>query len=570
MKPSPFLVVLAAVAAMLVLLGAYRSRQAGGVVPPDPVPTTNGVSAVPAPDTGRAAAGASVARGADDPLMAEALRLAGLPESMARQDEISAFARGLNDPSLCAAIATNLTRYGHALSGAALRRWVELDAPGVIRGYALATPQRDLRAANLEWTFRDYAAQDPVAALTLARSLPGLGQTERDRSVAAVLPALARIDPAGAAAELAKLPASIGASPAYEVYAGLAQTQSADTLFADAERLPGVARSSARQAVIKAAAQSDRAEAVRLWTAGGQSGMKHDLTRALFDGFRDAAVDPGVLARWFLTYAAEPGAESVRNEALSRYAEVDAAGARQVIAERPVFERDALNTAMADMLDPGAGLEFARQVTQVEDRRSALASVAQRLAVTDPETLLREVGTDVELAQVAQPAVVEALVYQDADRAAEYVRGLSADLRGEAAVALADRLADTHPGQAMSVAAELIDDPEQRDLAVARGYAAAIRTAGDARAALPSLPSGVDGDAVRGAAVSLLAYTHPDQALAIAQGIADGGQRANALHEALQGLARRASVADAQQILAGLGLDEAVTEQIRRQLSVGP
>ena len=170
------------------------------------------------------------------------------------------------------------------------------------------------------------------------------------------------------------------------------------------------------------------------------------------------------MAEWLLQHAPERGAESVRAEALSRLAEQDAASAHALLSQQPPGQRDSLAAAVASMLDPGAGLLFARQISREDQRLTAMAEVASRLASSDPAQLYAEVGKDPEFARAALSAVVDALVYEDSARATTYVASLPADLRGEAAIHLVERVSDTSPDRAITLAAALIPDPDARNL----------------------------------------------------------------------------------------------------------
>jgi len=499
-------------------------------------------------------------------IAAEASRLAALPPSLSRDAAVAAFIADLADPGVCASIATNLPAFGHSLVGAALRRWVELDAPGAIHEYALAAPQRDFRLANLGWMFRDYAEQDAAAALNFAKSLTGLTETERHSSVAATLPALARTNPDSAIAELRDLPASIAGGPAYEVYGELARQRSAADVFGEASELQGVARALAQQAVIKVAAAADPQAAVQLWFSA-DTAARHDLTRALADGFRDAGVEPKAMAEWLLQHAPERGADSVRAEALSRLAEQDAASAHALLSQQPPGQRDSLAAAVASMLDPGAGLLFARQISREDQRLTAMAEVASRLASSDPAQLYAEVGKDPEFARAALSAVVDALVYEDSARATTYVASLPADLRGEAAIHLVERVSDTSPDRAITLAAALIPDPDARNLGVASAYAAAIVDQSVSRLQqLPPIPDGVDCDQVLASVVPLVSFRNPEVAWSVASSIADDSLRLNAIHEVFVAIAQVESPEHARQRLASAGLPQAIADQILNQL----
>jgi len=528
------------------------------------------VSASPtAPALGRASSRPGSVDLNSSSVLAEAGRLAAMPESLSRQAAITAFIATLTDPRDCAALATNLPLYGHALTGAALRRWVELDAPGSIYDYAMATPQRELRVANLEWMFRDYAEQNPTAALAYAKSLPGVSETERNNSVAATLAALAKTDPETATSELRRLPASVAAGPASEIYSELARVRPPSDVFAEAGGLPGAARSAAQQAVLKVVASSDPQAAVNLWHGTDNAALRHDLTRALADGFRDAGADPKAMAEWLFQNAPERGAESVRAEALSRLAEVDPAGAKSLLTQRPIGERDDLNAALASMLSPEAGLEFARQISREDQRQTALAEVASRLASSDPARLYAESSRDANFARAALPAVVDALAYGEVSAATSYVQSLPEALRNEAAPRLVERLVDIAPEKAVAAAADLITDPDARRLNVASAYAASIitRNAQELQQ-LPSIPAGLNRDEVLAAVVPLIAFRNPDAAWAVARSIGDESLRVNALQEAVQGVAQVVSLDAAERRLAEAALDANVAQQIRSQLPV--
>jgi hypothetical protein len=498
----------------------------------------------------------------------EARRLAELPESMARQQAINAFVAGLKSPADCAALATNLTAYGHALSGAALQRWVELDAPGAIRDYALPMRHRELRASNLDWMFRDFAAQNPVAAYEYARTLEGLAESERQTSVAATLPALAKVDAATAVASLRELPAAVATVPAAEIYTDLARQGEPAKVFAEAGELHGNARAVAQQSVLKVTAGKDAKAATALWHSVDNAALRHDLTRALADGFFEAGVNSRDMVEWLFENAPERGADAVRAEALGRLAAQDPAAATTLLNQRPVGERDDLRSMLAGTMDPAQGLEFARGIARDELRQEAYAQVASRFGSEDPQRLFQEFGKDPEFARAALPAVVEALAYEQIGKATDYVSQLPDELRDTAATRLVERLTDLSPERALEVAAAAMTDPDARQQAMAGAYAAAVvgRT-GTGAASLPGVPAGTDRDQLFASVVPLVAFRNPASAWQVANAIGDENLRLNAVQEVLRGYATTESAAAAERQLAAANLPAEVAEQMRAQLN---
>jgi hypothetical protein len=521
--------------------------------------TTTRVPMPPSIPDGAAAPGGQVT---------EARRLADLPESMARQQAITAFVAGLKNPADCAALATNLTAYGHALSGAALQRWVELDAPGAIRDYAMPMRHRELRASNLDWMFRDYAAQDPVAAFEYARSLEGLAESERQASVAATLPALAKVDVATAVASLRELPAGMATVPATEIYTDLARHGEPAKVFADAGELRGNARAVAQQSVLKVTAGQNPDAAVALWHGVDNAALRHDLTRALADGFVEAGVNSRDMVNWLFENAPERGADAVRAEALGRLAATDPTAATTLLNQRPVGERDDLRGMLAGTMDPAQGLEFARGIARDELRQEAYAQVASRFGSEDPQRLYQEFGKDPEFARAALPAVVEALAYEQIGTATDYVNQLPDELRDAAATRLVERLTDLSPERALKVAATAMTDPDARQQAMAGAYAAAVvgRTGTDT-AGLPGVPSGTNRDRLFASVVPLVAFRNPTSAWQVANAIGDENLRLNAVQEVLRGYAATESTAAAERRLAAANLPADVVEQMRAQLA---
>jgi hypothetical protein len=521
--------------------------------------TTTRVPMPPSIPDGAAAPGGQVT---------EARRLADLPESMARQQAITAFVAGLKNPADCAALATNLTAYGHALSGAALQRWVELDAPGAIRDYAMPMRHRELRASNLDWMFRDYAAQDPVAAFEYARSLEGLAESERQASVAATLPALAKVDVATAVASLRELPAGMATVPATEIDTDLARHGEPAKVFADAGELRGNARAVAQQSVLKVTAGQNPDAAVALWHGVDNAALRHDLTRALADGFVEAGVNSRDMVNWLFENAPERGADAVRAEALGRLAATDPTAATTLLNQRPVGERDDLRGMLAGTMDPAQGLEFARGIARDELRQEAYAQVASRFGSEDPQRLYQEFGKDPEFARAALPAVVEALAYEQIGTATDYVNQLPDELRDAAATRLVERLTDLSPERALKVAATAMTDPDARQQAMAGAYAAAVvgRTGTDT-AGLPGVPSGTNRDRLFASVVPLVAFRNPTSAWQVANAIGDENLRLNAVQEVLRGYAATESTAAAERRLAAANLPADVVEQMRAQLA---
>lgn len=500
--------------------------------------------------------------------LSEARRLADLPEGMARQQAITAFVAGLKNPADCAALATNLAAYGHALSGAALQRWVELDAPGAIRDYALPMRNRELRSSNLDWMFRDFAAQDPLAAFEHARSLEGLTETERQTSVAATLPALAKVDAATALASLRELPAAMATVPAAEIYADLALQGAPAEAFADAGQLHGTARAAAQQGVIRTTAGKDPAAAVAIWHGEDNAALRHDLTRALADGFAEAGANPRDLVEWLFKNAPERGADAVRAEALGRLAASEPAAATALLNQRPVGEQDNLRGMLAGTMDPAQGLEFARGISRPELRQEAYAQVAARFGSEDPQRLYEEFGKDPEFARAALPAVIDALAYEQIGKATEYVNQLPDELRDTAASRLVEHLTDLSPERAMEVAAAAMSDPDARRQAMAGAYAAAVvGRDGTATASLPGVPAGTDQDQLFASVVPLVAFRNPASAWQVASAIGDENLRLNALQEVLRGFATTESVTAAERHLAAANLPADVAEQMRAQLA---
>lgn len=500
--------------------------------------------------------------------LTEARRLADLPESMARQQAITAFVAGLKTPADCAALATNLAAYGHALSGAALQRWVELDAPGAIRDYAMPMRHRELRSSNLDWMFRDYAAQDPVAAFEYARSLEGLAEAERQTSVAATLPALAKVDVATAVASLRELPAGMATVPAAEIYTDLARHGEPTKVFADAAELRGNARAVAQQSVLKVTAGQNPDAAVALWHGVDNAALRHDLTRALADGFVEAGVNSRDMVNWLFENAPERGADAVRAEALGRLAATDPTAATTLLNQRPVGERDDLRGMLAGTMGPAQGLEFARGIARDELRQEAYAQVASRFGSEDPQRLYQEFGKDPEFARAALPAVVEALAYEQIGKATDYVNQLPDELRDAAATRLVERLTDLSPERALQVAATAMTDPDARQQAMAGAYAAAVagRTGTDT-AGLPGVPAGTNRDQLFASVVPLVAFRNPASAWQVANAIGDENLRLNAVQEVLRGYAATESTAAAERHLAAANLPAEVVEQMRAQLA---
>lgn len=503
-----------------------------------------------------------------DAEVTEARRLADLPESISRLQAIAAFVAGLKNPADCAAVATNLAAYGHALSGAALQRWVELDAPAAIRDYALPIRNRDLRSSNLDWMFRDFAGQNPVAAYEHARSLEGLTEAERQTSVAATLPALAKVDAATAVASLRELPAAMATAPASEIYKDLARDGEPAKVFADASELRGTARAVAQQSVLKVTAGKDAKAAVELWHGLDNAALRHDLTRALADGFAEAGVNSRDMVNWLFENAPERGAEAVRAEALGRLAATDPAAATTILNQRPVGERDDLRSMLAGTMDPAQGLEFARGIARDELRREAYAQVASRFGSEDPQRLYQEFGKDQEFARAALPAVVEALAYEQISRATDYVNQLPDELRDAAATRLVERMTDLSPERAMEVAATTMTDPDARQQALAGAYAAAVvNRSGTGTTHLPGVPANTDRDQLFASVVPLVAFRNPASAWQVANAIGDENLRLNAVQEVLRGYAATESIAAAERHLSGANLPAEVTEQMRAQLA---
>lgn len=499
------------------------------------------------------------------PHLAEAARLANQSESLAKQAAITAWVASLTDPNDCALIAADLSTYGHSLVGAALERWVELDPQGAIRSHALKIDHREARVGCLEWMFRDYGAQDALTAFVFAKTLEGIGETERQTSIAATLGALAKVDPVAACKALAELQASVAFGAATEVYGTLSKSRPADELFDMASQLPGVARSTALQAILRTAAVDDPAAAVAAWSEVQEAGLKSDLTRALADGFRDAGVGPKELAQWLIANAPERSSVSVRGEALARLAESDPETANDLLAGMATGQRDELRSVVAAMLEPAAAIEFARSIDRDDLKESSLRDVALRLGSTDPQSLYEAAEKDPDFARIAVREIVDSLAYEDINAAAEYVKSLPVDVRDPAADRLVERLSDIAPLRAMSLAATLIEDPEARRQAVAAAFATSVIDLGNAgNGNLPAIPEdGAARDEVLSAAVPLLAYRNPEMGLLVGNSIEQPDKRANAIQEVLLAIAQLHGPEAALNVLKG---EIAVPAQVKSQI----
>jgi len=497
----------------------------------------------------------------------EALRLAGLPESKGRQAAIAAFVAGLTDPTACAALATNLPTFGHALAGAALQRWVELDPTGAIRDFALPTRERDLRLSHLDWMFRDFATRDPMGAYQQALSFPGLSEVERQTGIAATLTELARVDAPTAVNALRALPTSVATGPAAEIYADLARNGQPASLFVEAGELRGTARAVAQQSVLRTAASTDPQAAVALWHGIENAGLRHDLTRSLAEGFLEAGVKPADLAGWLFENAPERGAESVRAEALQRLAADDPARASALLNQLPPGEQNELRLALANTLDPAEALQFARGITRVDQREAAYSDLASRFGASDPSGFAAEFAKDPEFARAALPAMVDTLAYEDIGAATRYVQQIPDEHRREAVLHLLDRVSDLSPERAVALAATLLPEGDARHQAMASAYAATIADRPVSNTGnLPQVPSGTDPDQLYAATVPLIAFRNPESAWHLSQAIQDENLRLNAVQEVIRGYASADSLAAAEQRLAQANLPPDVAQEIRAYL----
>lgn len=511
-------------------------------------------------------------RAADSALVSEALRLAGVAPSLSRSCDIAAFVAGLANASDCATLATNIALVGHELASAALQRWVELDPQGAIRSLALAAQSRIERSAQLTWMLRDYSARNPAEALAFVQSLGNLGQAERAAATAAVLPAYAsQVDAAKALDLLRQLPSSIGADAAGEIFANLAKGASPEaikTAFATATSLSGSARSAAMSSVVGAAVAQNPQLAVDLWNAVQDAGLKGDLTAQLARKFGDT-FDPADVVNWLGTYAPERGADAARIEAFAALAAKDLPRAEAFLQGRPVGQQDDLREGAASALDPIAAMKLASSISDEPRRSRAIGEAATRLADSDPQALMMEVGatTDNAAIQAMLPAAVDALAYESSASAVEYVQRLPADQRDSAAKRLVERLADVNPGRAATVAAATISDAEVRVGAVGSALSRIVDES--AEFVLPDLGQlGVtERDKALAYAAAKSSVRNPPGAMAAASLIQDEANRSIAVQQATLGAARSLTSQQALLLLDRANVPEEVKATIRQQIA---
>lgn len=206
----------------------------------------------------------------------------------------------------------------------------------------------------------------------------------------------------------------------------------------------GNARAVAQQSVLKVTAGQNPEAAVALWHGVDNAALRHDLTRALADGFAEAGTKSRDLVEWLFQNAPERGAEGVRQRPW--------AGWRPPTQPRPprssTSGRSGSGTTSGACSlarwTPPKGSEFARGIARDELRHEAYAQVAARFGSEDPQRLYQEFGKDPEFARAALPAVIEALAYEQLDKATDYVNQLPDQLRDTAATRLVERRPTCH------------------------------------------------------------------------------------------------------------------------------
>lgn len=514
-----------------------------------------------------AAAGADI----DAAHWAEARRLAGMSPGLGRSRDIAAYVAGIGTVAECAGMATNVALFGHELASAALQRWLELDPQDAIRSVALASRSRAERSGQLGWMLKDYSERDPAGAMEFVRGMSSLSEGERAIGLAAVLPAYARTVDAGEAVEmLAGLPSSVAVGASAEIFSNLAKGAAVETVkqaFTTAGTLQGVARSAGMASVLEAAAEKDPKLAVEMWSGVADAGLKNDLTTQMARKLGET-FDPGSVVQWLSQYAPERGADGARIEAFAALSTSDPKRALEFLAGRPVGQQDDLREGAAGALEPRQAIEMAAGIRDETRRQRAITEAGGRLADEDPAALYQLLGgaKDPEIARGLLVPVVDALAYESADKAIQYVQSLPGDLRDQAASRLVETLSDLNPANAARVAASTIADEEVRVGAVGSALSRILDGAGSVT--LPDLSALNSGerDKILAYASGRVSVRNPEAALSAAALIHDEATRSAAVQLAVLGATQSQSTERALQLLEQANVSEVVRNTIRDQV----
>lgn len=500
-----------------------------------------------------------------------ARRLAGTGPGLTRSRDITSFVAGIGSAAECAALATNLSVFGHELSSAALQRWLELDPQDAIRSVALQARSRSERVGQLGWMLKDYSERDPAGALAFVRGLDSLSAGERFAGLAAVLPAYAKSVNSGEAIELlAGLPSGVAIGASAEIFSNLskgATPEAVRTAFSTAGSLQGMARSVGMASVLESAAEQDPKLAVEMWSSVGDAGLKKDLTSQLARKFGET-FDPGALVQWLNQYAPERGADGARIEAFAALSASDPKRALEFLNHRPAGQQDDLREGAAGALEPVQAIELAAGIRDETRRQRAITEAGGRLADSDPSALLQllKSSSDSNVSRGLLVPVVDALAYENADKAIQYVQSLPDELRNVAATRLVESLADTNPLNAARIAVSTISDEEIRVGAVGSALSRILDGAGDTPLPdLSALPV-TERDKVLAYASGRVSVRNPSAALSAASMIQDEVTRSAAVQLAVLGATRSQSATQALQLLEQANVSEEVRATIRDQV----